>query len=204
MSDKLKLAAETRTQFGKGFARRARAAGKIPAVLYGHGEPPVHVLLPGHATMMALKNQNALLNIVIDEDDKQLAIARDVQRDPVMQIIEHVDLLLVKKGEKIIVDVTVHLEGESFPGTIHVLEYGTLSVLAEAVNLPESVVVSIEGLTEGAKITAGDVTLPEGSELAGDPDQLVVQIVVPRQSAADEEAEAGTDAAVVSPAEDTE
>lgn len=203
MSDKLKLAAETRTQFGKGFARRARAAGKIPAVLYGHGAPPAHVLLPGHATMMAMKNPNSLLTVSIDEDKPVLAIARDVQRDPVMQIIEHVDLLLVRKGEKIIVDITVLLEGESFPGTIHVLEYGTLSVLAEAVNLPEHVVVSIDGLNDGDKITAGEVTLPEGSELATDADQLVVQITVPRQSAEDDEAEEA-EAAAAAPAEGEE
>src|SRR6187402_2355261 len=100
MSDKLKLAAETRTQFGKGFARRARAAGKIPAVLYGHGADPVHVLLPGHQTMLALKHQNALFTISIEGAEPQLAVAKDVQRDPVLQIIEHIDLLLVRKGEK--------------------------------------------------------------------------------------------------------
>jgi large subunit ribosomal protein L25 len=189
MSDKLKLAAEPRTQFGKGFARRARAAGKIPAVLYGHGLAPVHLQLPGHETMMALKHQNALLTINIEGEEPQLAIAKDVQRDPVLQIIEHVDLLLVKKGEKITVDVAVHLEGESAPGTIHILENSTLSILAEAVNLPESVTVSIEGLEEGAKITAGEVTLPKGSELAADADQLVVQITTPRSSAEDEQVE---------------
>lgn len=186
MSDKLKLAAEPRTQFGKGFARRARAAGKIPAVLYGHGGAPLHMLLPGHETMMALKHQNALLTITLEGGEAQLAIAKDVQRDPVLQIIEHVDLLLVKKGEKIIVDVAVHLEGESYPGTIHVLENATLSILAEAVNLPEQVVVSIEGLNDGDKITAGQVTLPTGSELAADEDLLVVQIMTPRASAADD------------------
>jgi large subunit ribosomal protein L25 len=190
MSDKLKLAADIRTQFGKGFARRARAAGKIPAVLYGHGNAPAHVLLPGHETMLALKHQNALLTINIEGEEPQLAIAKDVQRDPVLQIIEHIDLQLVRKGEKITVDVAVHLEGESYPGTIHVLENSTLSILADATSLPESVTVSIEGLEDGAKITAGEVTLPKGSELAAEPDLLVVQITTPRASAEDDEAEA--------------
>jgi len=189
MTDKLTLAAETRTEFGKGYARRARAAGKIPAVLYGHGTDPVHILLPGHDTMMALKHQNALLTITLGSGS-EMAIAKDVQRDPVRRIIEHVDLLLVKKGEKITVDVAVHLEGESAPGTIHVLEHSSLSILAEATNLPESITVSIEGLEDGARIHAGEITLPKGSELATDADQMIVAISVPRQSAADEADEA--------------
>lgn len=186
MSDKLKLAAERRTQFGKGFARRARAGGKIPAVLYGHGTDPIHVLLPGHETMMAVKQQNALLTITIDGDETQLAVVKDIQRDPVLRIIEHIDLLLVRKGEKITVDVAVHLEGESYPGTIHVLENSTLSILAEATHLPDSITVSIEGLEEGAKIVAGDLKLPKGSELAGDADQLVVAISTPRAPSEDD------------------
>lgn len=189
MSDKLKLDAETRTQFGKGFARRARVAGKIPAVLYGHGGAPAHVLLPGHQTMMALKHQNALLTITIEGEEPQLAIAKDIQRDPVQQIIEHIDLLLVRRGEKITVDVSVHLEGESYPGTIHVLEISSLSILAEATHLPDSVTVSIEGLEDGARIHAGEITLPKGSELAGDADQLIVAITVPRSAAEDEKVE---------------
>lgn len=189
MSDKLKLAADTRTQFGKGFARRARAAGKIPAVLYGHGGEPAHVLLPGHQTMMALKHQNALFTITVEGGEAQLAIAKDVQRDPVTQVIEHIDLLLVRKGEKITVDVSVHIVGESYPGTIHILEIGSLLILAEATNLPDSIVVSIEGLEDGAKILAGEIPLPEGSELAGDPEQLIAAITVPRQSAEDDQDE---------------
>lgn len=190
MADKIVLEAEKRTEFGKGAARRARAVHKIPAVLYGHGTDPLHVLLPGHDTMMAVKHSNALLNIKLP-DDEQMAIAKDIQRDPVTRLIEHVDLLLVRKGEKITVDVSVHLEGESAPGTIHVLENSTLSILAEATNLPESVTVSIEGLEDGAKILAGEVELPSGSELATDPEQLVVAISVPRQEA-EPEADAAT------------
>ncbi|WP_084039321.1 50S ribosomal protein L25/general stress protein Ctc [Demequina sp. NBRC 110053] len=188
MSDKLKLTAETRTEFGKGAARRIRAAHQIPAVIYGHGEDPLHVVLPGHDTMMALKHPNALLTIELD-GDKQLAIAKDVQRDPIKPVIVHVDLLTVKKGEKITVDVPVHLEGESAPGTIHVLENSTLQVLAEATHIPEFFTVSIEGLEEGAKVTAAEVELPQGTELAVDGELLVVHVTVPR-AAADDEAEA--------------
>ncbi|MFV0633784.1 50S ribosomal protein L25/general stress protein Ctc [Demequina sp.] len=188
MSDKLTLTAQVRTEFGKGYARRIRAAAGIPAVIYGHGEEPKHVVLPGHETMMALKHPNALLTIDID-GDKQLAVAKDVQRHPIKPIIVHVDLLTVKKGEKITVDVPVHLEGEVAPGAIHVLENATLQVLAEATALPESFVVSIEGLEEGAKITAADVELPKGVELAVDGELLVVHVTVPRGAAEDEAAE---------------
>jgi large subunit ribosomal protein L25 len=192
MADQLKLAAEPRSEFGKGAARRARVAGKIPAVLYGHGSDPVHVLLPGHDTMMALKHSNALLAVSWGSES-ELAIAKDVQRDPVKRTIDHVDLLIVKKGEKITVDVAVHVTGESAPGTIHVLEHNTLQILAEATHLPEGIEVSIEGLEEGAKIHAGEIALPEGSELVTDPESLVVAVSVPRASAADE-ADAAADA----------
>lgn len=189
MSDKLTLAAEHRTEFGKGYARRIRMNNKIPAVLYGHGTEPDHIVLPGHETMMALKNPNALLTIDI-EGTKTLAIAKDVQRDPIKPLIVHVDLLIVKKGEKIIVDVPVHLEGESAPGTIHVLEINSLQILAEATHLPEYVTVSIEGMDDGDKLLAGDIKLPQGSELDGDPEQLIVHISVPRTAAEEEAADA--------------
>lgn len=189
MSDKFVLDAEKRTEFGKGASRRARADHKIPAVLYGHGEDPVHVLLPGHATMMALKTSNALLTVALP-DEEHMAIARDVQRDPVRRTIDHVDLLLVRKGEKIVVDIAVHLVGESAPGTIHIMEQGVLSVRAEATNLPEFVEVSLEGLDDGDKVLAGDITLPAGSELETDPEQLIAAVTVPRQEAEVEETDA--------------
>ncbi|MDN4483627.1 50S ribosomal protein L25/general stress protein Ctc [Demequina lignilytica] len=198
MSDKLTLAAEKRTEFGKGAARRARAAHKIPAVIYGHGSDPVHILLPGHDTMMALKHSNALLTIELD-GSSEMAIAKDVQVEPVRRIIEHVDLLLVKKGEKITVDVPVHVVGESFAGTIHVVEHATVQILAEATHLPESLEVSIEGLEEGARVYARDIELPKGSELVTDADAAIVVISVPRGAGAEEEeAEA---AAAEAPAE---
>jgi large subunit ribosomal protein L25 len=189
MSDALKLAADQRTEFGKGASRRARAAGQIPAVLYGHGADPLHVLLPGHQTMMALKHANALLTIVIGKE-QSMAIAKDVQRDPVRQIIEHVDLLIVRKGEKLTVDVPVHVIGESISGTIVMLEHNLLSILAEATHLPEAIEISVEGLADGDKILAGEITLPTGSELATDPETIIVAITHPRSSVADEAADA--------------
>jgi large subunit ribosomal protein L25 len=180
----IKLAAAARTEFGKGAARRLRRANQIPAVLYGHGTEPLHVALPGHETMLALKHSNALYSIDLD-GTSTLAIVKDVQRDVVRQIIEHVDLLIVRKGEKVSVDVQVHIVGESAPGTIHVVETQNLFLEAEATNLPQSVEVSIEGLLDGAVITAGDVVLPEGATLMGDPEVTVVTISTPQASAAD-------------------
>ena len=190
MSDALTLTAEPRTEFGKGFARRARAAGKIPVVIYGHGTDPVHVTLPAHQTGLALKHANALLTINVG-DDSLLALAKDVQRDPVRRIIEHIDLLIVKKGEKITVEVPLVIVGESYPGTIHVSDHSTLQVVTEATHIPESIEISIEGLNDGDKITAGEVVLPKGTELALDPDALIVAISVPRAAtAADDAADA--------------
>ncbi|WP_444662935.1 50S ribosomal protein L25/general stress protein Ctc [Cellulomonas sp. CW35] len=180
----VKLAATTRTEFGKGAARRLRRAGQIPAVLYGHGTEPVHVSLPGHETMLAVKHANALFEIQVD-GKPVLALAKDVQREPVRQIIEHVDLLIVKKGEKVSVEIPVVIVGESAPGTIHVVETQTLALEAEATHLPESVEVSIDGLEDGAIIKAGDVTLPTGSTLVTDAETVVTTISTPRVSAED-------------------
>ena len=182
------LAATARTEFGKGAARRLRRAHQIPAVLYGHGGDPVHVALPGHDTMLAIKHANALFAIELD-GTKTLAIVKDVQIEPVRNVIEHVDLLVVKKGEKVSVEVPVHVVGESAPGTIHVVDSQSLSLEAEATNLPSSVEVSIEGLQGGSAVHAGDVTLPEGATLITDPEIVVVSITVPRASADDVAAE---------------
>jgi large subunit ribosomal protein L25 len=174
-------------------------------VLYGHGAAPIHVLLPGHQTMMALKHANALLTIAVGKDER-LAIAKDVQRDPVRQIIEHVDLLIVRKGEKLTVDVPVHVVGDSISGTIVMLEHSTLSILAEATHLPEGIEVSVEGLEDGSKILAGEITLPAGSELVTDAEAIVIAVTHPRTSAADEAADAAAaeEAAEASEAEEAE
>lgn len=182
----IKLVAESRTEFGKGAARRIRRDNKIPAVLYGHGTDPVHVTLPGHESMMAMRHSNALLSIELDGKG-QLAVAKDVQRDPVRNVIEHIDLLVVRAGEKIAVDISVNITGESAPGTIHLVEAQSLSVEAEATHLPESVDVSIEGLASGSHVYAKDVQLPAGSSLLTDPEQAVVLITEPRGEAASED-----------------
>lgn len=180
----VKLAATTRTDFGKGAARRTRRAGRIPAVLYGHGSDPIHVSLPGHETMLALKQANALFSIDVD-GEPVLAITKDVQRDPVKQIIEHVDLLIVTKGEKVDVEIPVIIVGESYPGTIHIVDRQTLELEAEATNLPKHVEVSVEGLVAGDTVTAGQITLPAGASLVTEADVIVVTISSPQASAED-------------------
>lgn len=174
MSDN-KLVAEKRTQFGKGAARKIRRDHKIPAVMYGHGAEPVHITLPGHDTMMALKVANALLTIVIDGDE-QMALAKDVQRDPIKPVIEHVDLVVVRRGEKVTVDVPVHVEGEAAPETVVTIDAQTIQLEAEATHIPENVVVSVEGLEAGTQIKAADLELPAGSTLVLDGETLVVNI----------------------------
>lgn len=191
MSDDTKVTAELRDSFGKGFARRLRAAGKIPAVLYGHGTEPVHVALPGHQVALIIRRANALLELDI-EGKSHLALVKDVQKDPVHQIIEHIDLLVVKKGEKIQVDVPLVVTGESFAGTIVNLENTTLAVEVEATHIPQHFEVSVEGLEEGAHITAADVKLPKGSSLLADPELLIVAISVPAATEAAEETESAT------------
>lgn len=171
----IKIAAEARTEFGKGAARRIRRADKVPAVLYGHGTDPVHVTLPGHQLMLALKNSNALLTIDLGED-VHLAIPKQVQRDPIRGLIEHADLLIVRKGEKVTVDVRILLVGEALGGALVVQENTTIAVEAEATHIPESFEVSIQGLDAGAQIHARDVTLPSGSTLAVDEDLLIVNV----------------------------
>lgn len=174
-TDEIRLKASTRTEFGKGAARRLRRAHQVPAVLYGHGAEPVHVALPGHETMLALKNANALLTIELEDGD-QLALAKDVQRDPLKPIIEHVDLVIVKKGEKVTVDVPVTTEGEAGPETVVTVDAQTLQVEAEATNLPEQLVVDIEGLEAGTQILASQVELPAGATLVTEPETLVVNV----------------------------
>src|SRR4051794_28713878 len=189
-----KLAAELRTEFGKGYARRARMANLIPAVIYGHGADPIHVTLPAKATTLAVRTPNALLSLDINGEG-HLALVKDVQRDPVKQIIEHIDLLTVRQGEKVTVDVPVHVEGESAPGTVHNLELTVVSLEAEATHLPESVVVSIEGRTAGEHIHASDLVLPQGTVLLTDAEALVVNISEAVEAGAEEETEAAGGAA---------
>jgi large subunit ribosomal protein L25 len=170
-----KLAAEVRTEFGKGFARRARMAGQIPAVIYGHGAEPIHVTLPAKATTLAVRTANALLSLDINGEG-HLALVKDVQRDPIKQIIEHIDLLTVRKGEKVTVDIPVHVVGELAPGNVYNQELTVISLEAEATHLPTAVEVSIEGRSAGEHIHASDLVLPKGAVLLADADALVVNI----------------------------
>ncbi|GMA28273.1 50S ribosomal protein L25/general stress protein Ctc [Arenivirga flava] len=203
MADEATLNVEIRTSFGKGAARKIRAADKIPAVLYGHGTEPVHLTLPGHQTMLLTRKANAVLNLSI-EGSNQLALVKDVQTDPVRRIIEHIDLVIVKKGEKVTVDVPVHVEGESGPGTIHVQETTSISVEVEATHIPESVSVSIEGLEEGSQVTAADVELPKGATLLSDGETLIVNVTVPAAPVEDEDEAAEGEEADEAPAADAD
>lgn len=191
-----RLIAEKRMEFGKGAARRIRRSGKIPAVMYGHGAAPVHITLPGHDSMMALKHTNALLTIVLDGND-QLALAKDIQRDPIKPVIDHVDLVVVRRGEKVTVDVPVTTNGDAAAETVVTVETQVLSLLVEATSIPEALVVEIAGLPAGTQIKAGDVVLPDGTELAGDADQLVVNVsAMISQEALDAELSAGDSAPI--------
>jgi len=211
MADENKLTAEPRTSFGKGAARKIRATGKIPAVIYGHGTDPQHVTLPSHEVGLILRKANAVLDLDIN-GKSQLALVKDVQKDPVKQIIEHLDLVVVRKGEKVTVDIPVRVEGEPESGTEALQDANTLSIEAEATNIPEFLVVNVEGLAEGTHITAADVTLPAGSTLVSDPELLVVGITGEQAAdlgeetegdaeASDEGAAAGDDAAAEESAE---
>lgn len=187
--------AERRENFGKGFARRLRAAGKIPAVLYGHGTDPVHLALPGHQVSLLVRRANAVLELDI-AGSSQLALVKDVQKDPVHQIIEHIDLLVVRRGEKVQVDVPVVIVGEPFAGTIANLDSATVALEAEATHIPENIEVDVEGLEDGTHVTAADLTLPRGATLLADPETLIVAIAVPASTLAAEEEIAEADAAV--------
>ena len=171
----IKLSAEQRTEFGKGAARRIRRENKVPAVLYGHGSDPIHVTLPGHDTMLALKTANALLAIDLGSDN-HLAIPKQVQRDPLKGFIEHVDLLIVKRGEKVTVDVAITVVGDPEPGVLLVTENTTVSLEAEATHIPTEIEVSVTGLEAGSQVVASDLKLPEGSSLAVEDDLLILNL----------------------------
>ncbi|GAA4787591.1 50S ribosomal protein L25/general stress protein Ctc [Streptomyces sanyensis] len=173
----VKLAASVRKEFGKGAARRIRREDKVPGVLYGHGSDPVHITLPGHELLMALRTPNVLIALDI-EGKNELAIPKAVQRDPLKGFLEHVDLLLVKRGEKVTVEIPVQTEGDLAPGG-YLLEHvlNALPVEAEATHIPESVSVSVEGLEAGASVLAKDITLPKGVSLAVEEDAVVLQVL---------------------------
>lgn len=196
----VKLTAAKRTEFGKGAARRLRRAHQVPAVIYGHGTDPVHVSLPGHATMLALKQQNVLLTLDV-EGDPTLVLPKAVQRDPIRGIIEHVDLIIVKRGEKVTVDVAVHLTGTPAPGALVTSELNSLSVEVEATNIPTQIEVSVEGAQAGSLIHAGQIELPVGATLVTDAEATVVHVSSATEDLATEtEAEAAASAEGAEPA----
>jgi large subunit ribosomal protein L25 len=172
-----KIQAEPRTEFGKGAARRIRRADKVPAVLYGHGADPIHITMPGHETMLALKHggTNALLSIEI-EGTSQLALPKQVQRDPIKGFLEHLDLVVVTKGEKVTVDIPVHVVGDAASETLVVTEHPTVSVEAEATHIPDYIEVSVEGAEVGTQILAKDLEVPAGSTVLDDEETLIVNV----------------------------
>jgi large subunit ribosomal protein L25 len=204
----VKLIAELRTEFGKGAARRIRRAHKVPAVLYGHGTAPIHIALPGHETLLALRTANALLSIEVN-GSAQLALPKQVQRDPLKHTIEHVDLVIVRRGEKVTVDVAVQLEGEAGPETLVVVDHNSIPIEAEATHIPQRILVSVEGLQPGTQILARDLQLPAGSTVDLDPETLIVNITnAPTAEAleaelAEAEAEAGIEPTVAATTEPT-
>ncbi|MFF4311300.1 50S ribosomal protein L25/general stress protein Ctc [Streptomyces sp. NPDC001507] len=187
----VKITAQTRTEFGKGAARRIRRDSKVPGVLYGHGSDPLHLTLPGHDLLLALRTPNVLISLDIDGKTNELAIPKSVQRDPIKGFLEHVDLLLVKRGEKVTVEIPVHTEGELAPGG-YLLEHvlNALPVEAEATHIPEAVTVSVEGLEAGASVLAKDITLPKGTTLAVEEDAVVLQVLAAQAEEAPEGAAA--------------
>lgn len=173
----VRIAAEPRTEFGKGPARRTRRAGRVPAVLYGHGTPPRHISLPGHELMLALKSSNVLLRVEGLDGGPALALPKDVQRDPIKGFLEHIDLLLVRRGEKVTVDVPVRVSGQIAPGGMLDHQLVQISLEAEATHIPESVEVNIDGMAVGESVYAKDLELPDGSTLEADEQALVLHVI---------------------------
>ena len=178
MSNSIQLSADSRTEFGKGAARRLRRDHKVPAVIYGHGGDPVHIALPGHETLLALRTANALLAIRIDGGQEQLALPKQVQRDPIKGFLEHVDLLIVKRGEKVVVEVPLVVVGEVKEGIV-MMDLNTLAIEAEATNIPAQIEIDVASMVVGHQVTAGDLALPEGSELIGEPTHLILSVAAP-------------------------
>jgi large subunit ribosomal protein L25 len=191
----VKIAAEPREEFGKGAARRARRAGRVPAVLYGHGTDTRHLTLPGHDVMLALKTPNVLIRLDGLQSGSELALPKAIQRDPVKGFIEHVDLVLVRRGEKVTVDVPIVVTGDIISGGRLDQQLVQVTVEAEATHIPQSIEVDVEGMDVGDVVRASDLKLPQGTTLEVEPDALVLHVVAPQ--AAEEPAAEGEGAAEV-------
>jgi large subunit ribosomal protein L25 len=192
----VRIKAEPRTEFGKGGARRTRRAGLVPAVLYGHGEKPKHIALPAREFAAALRHGGTtqVFNIEVSDGTNALALAKAIQRDPIKDTFDHVDLLIVRRGEKVTVEVPVVLAGEAARDTLVMLEHDKLAVLADATRLPSQLEASVEGLEAGTRVTASEIKLPEGVDLAADPD-MVVAVVAAAPTAAEMEGETAVEVA---------
>lgn len=196
----VKIAAEIREEFGKGAARRARREGHVPAVLYGHGTETRHLNLPGHDVMLALKTPNVLIRLEGLSNGSELALPKAVQRDVVKGFIEHVDLVLVRSGEKVTVDVPIQVTGEIFPGGVLDQQLVQITVEAEATHIPQGIEVDVEGMEIGSAVHAGDLKLPRGTTLQVDAETLVLHVVAPQAEELPEAAEA-EEGAVPAPVE---
>lgn len=188
-----KLNVELREDFGKGASRRLRAESRVPAVLYGHGQDPVHLSLPGHDTALAARNPNALLELVLPDGETHLALIKEIQRHPLKRSLNHLDLIVVRKGEKVEVEIPVVLTGEPVAPAAAFVDLQTLTLLVDALHVPEQVEVDVEGAEDGFQVFAGDVTLPQGSELVNDAEILVASVALPRVEEEDEETEEGAE-----------
>jgi large subunit ribosomal protein L25 len=173
----VRIVAEPRTEFGKGAARRARRAGRVPAILYGHGTDTRHITLPGHQLLMALKTPNVLIEVDGLSGRPQLTLPKAVQRDPIRGAIEHVDLIMVRRGEKVTVEILVQVTGEVEPGGLLDQQMVRLAVEASATQIPQGIEVNVEGMAIGSAVHAGDLTLPEGVTLAAEPEALVLHVL---------------------------
>jgi large subunit ribosomal protein L25 len=197
----VRIAAEPRTEFGKGPARRERQAGRVPAVLYGHGTDTRHITLPGHAVMMALKTANVLIRLDGLPGGNQLVLPKAVQRDPIKGFVEHVDFIMVRRGEKVTVDVPVEVTGEVFSGGLLDQQLVQVAIEAEATNIPGAIEVNVQDMEVGTAVHAGDLKLPAGSSLAVEPDILVLHVIA-APTAEQLEAEIGApEAEAATPAE---
>ncbi len=194
------IVAETRSEFGKGAARRVRRSGQVPGVLYGHGSDPLHISLPGHELLRALRTANVLFEVSLD-GKTVLALPKAVQRDVVHQVLEHIDLVIVTRGEKVSVDVSINIIGKVAGGLVE-QSAATVSVEAEATHIPTEIVLDVDGREIGDIVRAGDLVLPTGSSLASDPDLVIAHIVEPQ--AEEPEPVAATTEAAAAPAEGTE
>ncbi|HOB05363.1 MAG TPA: 50S ribosomal protein L25/general stress protein Ctc [Propionibacteriaceae bacterium] len=190
----VKLSAESRSEFGKGAARRLRRAQQVPAVMYGHGTDPVHISLPAHETQLALRTANVLLTITIDGGNEQLALPKQVQRDPVRGTVEHIDLVIVRKGEKVTVQVPLVTTGESISDVMVVMDQQTITLEVAATNIPAQIEIDVTGLQVGDTVTAADLKLPEGAVFPGEPGDLMLSAhASPTQQQIDAELDAAVE-----------